>query len=231
MTQWADGTFMNRLSLPAQSALSSRGGWTEYPAGITLLRQGDWDTDVLLLENARSSPRACVKVVVTSEAGDESLLGLRTSGDVIGELASICGAPRTATVTTCTATAVRKFTRGSFDQFLAEWPEAQRELMVMLASRLNWANRCRHEFTQYPVLVRLARMIADVADRFGHATGQGRAVGIQLSQREWGQLIGASEETVRQAMRRLRDHALIENSYRRIVITDVELLRQYEDPA
>lgn len=224
MTPWVDGTFMSRLSPPAQRALSSRGRRTEFPAGVTLLRQGDQDMDVLLLENVRASPRACVKITVTSEAGDESLLGLRTGGDVVGELASVRRAPRSATVTTTTDTAVRRFTPGAFDAFLSEWPEAQRALVAMLGDRLDWANRQRHEFTQYSVSVRLARVIVDTAERFGHPTNYGLATGILLSQREWGQLIGAAEEAVRPAMRHLRRQAMIETGRRRLVITNRELL-------
>jgi len=218
---------MGRLSPTAQHELSSRGRRTEFPLGVTLLRQGDRDMDVLLLENVRAGPRACVKITVTSETGDESLLGLRTSGDVVGELASVRHAPRSATVTTATATAVRRFTSAAFKAFRLTWPEAQDALAATLGDRLTWSNNQRHEFMQYTVSVRLARVIAATAERFGSETHHGLDIGIPLSQREWGQLIGATEEAVRQAMRHLRRQAMIENGRRQLVITNRQLLRQY----
>lgn len=70
-------------------------------------------------------------------------------------------------------------------------------------------------------------MMVELADRFGRAGEHGLVVGVELSQREWGHLIGAGEESVRRAMRRLRDLDLVVPRYRDVTVVDLAGLRRF----
>lgn len=227
---WAPGTFLSRLDAESRDELLSLGKWIEYPAGEVLLRQGAAETHVLVLTTARSSELACVKIVMGARDGHESLLGVRTSGDLIGDMAALSEEPRVATAVTCRPTAVRKLSRDDFLAFRARRPDVQAGITRMLVDRLAQADQQRQEFIRYQVHVRLARAVVDLTDRFGRADGPGLAVGVPLSQREWGQLIGATEESVRSAMRRLRDLNLITTRHCHLTVVDIDRLRLVAHP-
>lgn len=224
---WVPGTFVSRLDSDTREELMSLGRRLEFPAGTVLLRQGSLQTTVLVLTTARSSDLACVKIVLTAEDGHESLLGIRTSGDLIGDMAALSEQPRTATAKTCRPTAVQKIGHGEFTAFLKRRPDAEVGVKRMLVDRLSQADRQRQEFIRYDGPTRLARMMVELADRFGRAGEHGLVVGVELSQREWGHLIGAGEESVRRAMRRLRDLDLVVPRYRDVTVVDLAGLRRF----
>lgn len=227
---WAPGTFVSGLDADSRAELMSLGRFVEYPAGVVLLRQGALQSHVLVLTTARSSDLACVKIVMYGPDGYESLLGIRTSGDLIGEMAALSEGPRRATALTCRPTAVQKISRCEFLAFLKNRPDADAGLKKMLVDRLSEADQQRQEFISHDVPTRLARMIVELADRFGRGGEHGLAVGVELSQREWGQLIGAGEESVRRAMRRLRGLKLITTRQCEVSVVDMVGLRRFAHP-
>jgi hypothetical protein len=101
----------------------------------------------------------------------------------------------------------------------------------MIADRLEWANRRRLDFTAYEVVVRLARVLAELVDVHGVPASDGFELDVRLSQPELGRLIGVSEDAVGQAMRRLKCEGLVVVHYRRVTIVDVHRLRSFADLA
>lgn len=202
-----------------------------YPSGTILLSQGDPSTHVYLLRASRSRTSACVKVTAALKNGSESLLGIRVSGDLVGELAALRNGTRSATVTTCTPTVAHAISRELFLAFLGRHEDAWEAISRMIADRLDWANRRRLEFTGYDVPVRLARVMLELVERHGYQQASGHELGVQLSQAELGKLIGAKPDAVGQAMRQLKSASLLQPHYRGVTITDVDALRIFADPA
>jgi CRP/FNR family transcriptional regulator, cyclic AMP receptor protein len=220
---------MARLTEEARRDLLGLGTSRGYKAGAVLIRQGECTSHLCLLRSAKRQTSACVKVTATLENGNECLLGFSVSGDIVGELASLRGAPRSATVTTCTPAFVHRIPQETFMEFLRCRPGAWPAVGNMIADRLDWANRRRLDFASYDVPVRLARMLVELADRHGFATGDGYELRVWLSQVELGKLISAKEDAARKAMRRLREKNLVRARYRRVVITDLDGLRVFAE--
>lgn len=196
-------------------------------AGQRLMAQGASTDQVLVLRARGSSSPACVKVVGGLENGAEVLLGIRVSGDLVGELAAIRETDRSATVIACSDGAVHRLPKERFLGFLHRNPEAWRLLATMLGDRLDWANQRRLDFAGYPVDQRLARVVVELAERHGHPVDGGVNLGIELTQEELGKLVGAAKESAIKAVRRLRGAGLIRTGYRRIVVADLERLRAF----
>ena len=228
---WPAGTLMARITEEARQDLLMLARPYEYADGTILIRQGDPSTHVCLLRSIRSITPACVKVTATLENGSESLLGIRVSGDLIGELAAVRGVPRSATVTTCTPALVHRIPRDGFMAFLGRHRDGWQAVSHMIADRLDWANRRRLDIAGYEVPVRLARVIVELVSRHGVQTAGGYELGVRLSQAELGKLIGAKEDAVGQAMRRLKDAGLVRSNYRRVTITKMKELREFSDLA
>ena len=98
---WPDGTLMSRLDLCAGEELISLVPGIRYREGSVLINQGARDTWVYLLEPASPGRSACVKVTACLENGQETLLSIGVSGDVVGEQAVLARRERPATVVAC----------------------------------------------------------------------------------------------------------------------------------
>ena len=72
------------------AALLDRGRRRRYPRDSRVFCQGDPSDFVIVILEGR------VKLVVTTEDGDEPLLGVRGPGELVGELAALDPAPRLA---------------------------------------------------------------------------------------------------------------------------------------
>lgn len=94
------------------------------PAGYVLVYEGDWGHEVFVVADGEAR--------VT--AGGRTLAVLGASA-VIGELAVLNPAPRTATVTASTAMRFFVFDRDSFEALLEEFPLIARRTMGNVAAR------------------------------------------------------------------------------------------------
>ncbi|WP_117212103.1 Crp/Fnr family transcriptional regulator [Allorhizocola rhizosphaerae] len=219
--RWPIGTLMHRLPPRARNELLAiLTPAREFKTGEILIRQGDEGLFVYLLRAKREGRPACVKVTAQLDNGSETLLAVRIHGDLVGEMSVLRGVPRNATVTACADTLAYAITKDTFRAYLTRCPEAWAYLYDALAGRLEWSNLRRQEFGSFPVPVRLARVMLDLANRHGIAHPDGLDLGVRLSQMELGLLIGAREDAVSQAMRQLREAGLAAPRYRSVVITD-----------
>jgi CRP/FNR family transcriptional regulator, cyclic AMP receptor protein len=226
--RWPRGTLMSRLDAESAEELLHLANGQAYRPGAVLIRAGAPGTHVYLLQSAQRAHSACVKTTATSESGIETMLGIRASGDVVGELAVLGRTPRTATVTACTALTAYAIPGEIFTAFLDRRPQAWAAVSLMIAERLEWANRRRVDYAGHDATIHIARVIADILDLYGRPSAEGgEELGVSLSQPELGSLVGISKEAVARAIRRLRDKGLVETQYRRIVVCDSVGLRSF----
>jgi CRP/FNR family cyclic AMP-dependent transcriptional regulator len=223
---------ISTLDEDARNELFSLGEPQRHQPGAILLQQGDPRRDhVLLLRSVQSALPACAKVTAILDNGVEALLGVRLSGDLVGEMAALRNIDRSATVTACTPLVAFRIPATTFFMYLNEHPRLWSALAAMMAERLEWANQRRLEFAAFDVPVRLARVLGDLAARHGFAVEGGTDLGIRLSQPELGRLIGAKEAAVNNAVRLLKLNGLLLIHYRQVVITDLEALRVFGSPS
>jgi len=95
------------------------------PAGRMLTREGRTGYEFLVLVDGSAEVRRKNRVV-----------NLLRSGDFLGEIALITGAPRTATVTTTAPSRVLVVTARDFRRLLRETPSMQMKVLEALAARL-----------------------------------------------------------------------------------------------
>lgn len=224
------GSFLTRVGPRAAAELLGLGQRRTYWAGDHLTRQGEPQTEVFLLQTARSGVAACVKVTSVARNGTETLLAIRASGDLVGECAALRDdGTRAATVTACAETVAHVIDNTRFAAYLDDHPGIWRPLAERLVYQLDWANRRQLDFAGYDARVRLVRVIVELADLYGERTPLGVELGVQITQEEWGRLIGARPDTVRPAMRDLKAAGLVTVRYRSLRITDVAALRDLAD--
>jgi CRP/FNR family transcriptional regulator, cyclic AMP receptor protein len=88
-----DASFAPEGSAEMWDAIASRGHEVRFGPGDTLVRQGEQSTHCYAIRSGE------VLVSATTAAGSTVVLGRRNVGSVVGELAALDPAPRSATVT------------------------------------------------------------------------------------------------------------------------------------
>jgi CRP/FNR family transcriptional regulator, cyclic AMP receptor protein len=166
-----------------------------------------------------------VTVATTTREGTNLLLALRGPGDLIGELSTLVGEERTATVTAIDDVRLLVVPYDDFDDLLAIHPQMVATLVRVLVGRVRESDVHRVELEQ-DTDERLGRQLVRLAERFGRAQADGSvAIDLPLTQEELAALTWASRGAVAEALRRLRDDELVQTARRRIVVLDLDRLR------
>lgn len=202
-----------------RSALLARGRQRRYPRDTRVFCAGDHSDFVIVILEGR------VKLVVTTADGDESVLGVRGPGEVVGELAALDSRPRLATAVALEPLTVQALTAEEFRAFIAEHSRTAFALLKMMIGRLRESDRRRVEFGAYDIAGRVARLLAElVTEQQLRARGPAE---VRLSQQEIGDLVGASRESVARALATLRDQRLVATGRRSVTVLELNTLRSF----
>ncbi|TKK89894.1 Crp/Fnr family transcriptional regulator [Herbidospora galbida] len=207
-----------KLTPEEQIDLRARGRTRTWARGEIVFTQGDPSTWVLLVLSGK------VKISAASESGTDVVLAVRGPGAVVGEMASIDGEPRSATVTAVEP--VEGLAIRDFAGFLRENGRVAVLIMRTVTERLRDADRKRIEYGVLDTAVRVANRLVELAERYGEQVPGGVSLELPLSQDELASWVGSSREAVNKALRGLRDRGLIETGRRRVLINDMDGLRR-----
>ncbi|WP_244367901.1 Crp/Fnr family transcriptional regulator [Micromonospora echinofusca] len=211
---------MSRLDEPIRRELLQLGGTRRYAPDEILILEGEEKNDLMLICGGLT------KVTAGLPDGRTALLALRVGGDLIGEMSALNGWPRSATVTACARTEVRRIPKDDFMSFLSRNPDAALDLAAMVSDRHRWSNHRRIDFSSYPVRVRVARIIADLARTHGRWSPNGVVIDVHLTQPDLATICGAAETSVQKALREMRTEELIETDYRKLTVRNLAGLRE-----
>lgn len=197
--------------------LRREGHVRRFRRGQALFTEGDRAERVFLIE------RGWVMISCMSPEGREIVLGLRGSGDIIGELSTLDGEARSATALAVADVDAVVASGAVLTQALDE-PAAARELINVLATRLRDADRKRLQFATLDTLGRVAERLLELSERFGQPTTEGIAVEMPFSQEQLASWCGASREATVKALSALRSLKCISTGRQSLVIHDLSAL-------
>jgi CRP/FNR family cyclic AMP-dependent transcriptional regulator len=212
--------FWASLGPDAASALAARGSLRVFARGQALMHEGQLADRVLLLRSGR------VKVYSTTAAGKEVVLAVRGAGALVGELAAVDEAPRSASIVALERVEAVVLSSEDFRAFLIEHPTAALALLQILSRRLRDADAKRIEFTAFTTIGRVALRIVELAERFGEPSGDAIRVALPLSQEELAGWTGSSLESVGRALQTMRTLGWIETGRRELRILDLDAIRR-----
>jgi CRP/FNR family cyclic AMP-dependent transcriptional regulator len=212
--------FWGKLSSDDQENLESLGTIRSFASESEIIRQDDEARFVLIVRHG------CVKVVARDSSGYQAVLALRYAGDVVGEMAILDGAPRSAGVFTVGEVTALVLRAGDFQDYLREHREVAKLLQACLAARLRESDQLRATATR-PVPARLAGLLLRIAGREGrHAPDGSLVIALPLTQDDLAGLLSVSRRTVARAMQSWRNADLVLTARRSIVIKKAEKLSQ-----
>jgi CRP/FNR family cyclic AMP-dependent transcriptional regulator len=208
------------LSAAPLDAVFRDGRRTRLRPGAVLFSEGDVSNRVVLLLSGR------VKVSTLSEGGEETVLGFRGAGDMLGELSAIDGKEHVASVTVVEPGEAMVVRAEQFIAALEVVPGLSLVLLRSIVGRLRDADQTRSEFTALDVVGRVAHRLVELADEYGKPEDAGIRIGLPISQRELAGWVGASREAVNKALQELQRHGFIAIGRRHITVLDRDGLRR-----
>ena len=207
-------------ALDAEAATALRASMVEsrVPRGDVIFAEGEPGDRMYVILDGK------VKLGQTSVDGRESLLAVLGPGEVFGELSLFDPGPRTATATAVTDVVVIGLGHDNLRPWLAGRPEVAESLLQALAQRLRRTNETLADLVFSDVPGRVAKLLLELADKFGQPGPEGVQVHHDLTQEELAQLVGASRETVNKALADFTQRGWIVVDQREVILLDMERL-------
>jgi CRP-like cAMP-binding protein len=138
-----------------------------------------------------------LKVSMIAPSGAERILAIVGPGAIVGELSTIDGLPRSASVAAVRESELSFISRAAFAAFADENPEVYKHMVTLLAARLRDTDGVVAAGSFLPLKGRVARALHDLSEAFGHDVGQGRIVIRQkVSQSDVAAMAGIARENV-----------------------------------
>lgn len=170
-----------------------------------------------------------VKLSARAASGKNLAFGIIKPGEIFGEIALLDGQERAVDATALDACEILFIDRRDFIPFLADHPDISIRLMTALCARLRRTSQMVED-SALGLSPRLARNLLHLADCHGRpAAGGSLQINLRLSQRELGELIGMSRESVNKQLGRWQRQGLIDVERRSIVIRDLGRFQRMAD--
>lgn len=169
--------------------------------GMVLREQSYKKNEVIFHANEPGSTLFLLKsgvVKITIEAADrrELIVRLLYPPDFFGEMALLDALPRSATVTALEASTALLLDRDVFIALIERVPALMRKMAETLSRRLRKANDLIYSLAFLDAYSKVGRLIINLAQERGHASLQGTALDLHLSQRHLAELTGMARGTI-----------------------------------
>ncbi|MEE2665129.1 MAG: Crp/Fnr family transcriptional regulator [Myxococcota bacterium] len=170
-----------------------------------------------------------LKAVGSSVDGREVVFVVLGPGEVTGEIALIDGKARSATLVAIDRCELLVLGRREFLALLREDSEAAIQLCQVLAAYVRRLSDTVEDAYYHKLPVRLAKKLLVLGREHGEETPDGLRIGVKLSQREIGELVGKTREAVNKQLRSWTDAELLGMADGHLVIRDVDRLEDIAD--
>ena len=216
---WPPRSLVAQLTEPERIALLAAGSPVKFPDDGILVLQGDPGDGLYVLTGGM------VKVTVAAESGTETILAVRSRGDLIGEFAVLDGEPRTATARAVGAVSAIRISRARFNEFGQRYPAAQTTITKSLVAKMRAATERHAAERTWGARERVAQVLYELAEDYGEQAGDGAVViPLPITQSELGELAGVAVSTTERVLGDLRKEGVIATRYRKIAIRDMAFL-------
>ena len=215
--RWTPDSFIATLPDDERLTLLRAGALVRFGDDEVLMLQGDVGDFVYVLTEGK------VKVIVAAESGVETMLAMRSRGDLVGEFALLDSKPRTATARAIGRVTARRVSRADFADFSASFPEAKDQVFAYVLGKMRATTARRAAERVWGARERLAQELYTLATQHGVAGADG-VVRIPITQAELGQLAGVAVSTTERVLKEFRQLAIIATRYGATEVKDMAAL-------
>lgn len=164
--------------------------------------------------------------------GKEIILGIATSGDIIGETEALSDAEyRLSSVEALTDVSLLTISKKNFLFLIDQHPCILKRTYAVLASRTRLLNRLIRYLTFYDVRRKVANLIVDFYYNFGSDEGSLFKIEMKINQSLFANMLGVSRESVSKTLSEFQDEKIIDFQGKYLHIIDKEKLLSICDEA
>ena len=216
--------FLFRGLEPAhRDALVAQARLQHFDAGQTIFLMGSpGDSMMAVLSGS-------VRISLSSAGGREVLLAVLHEGEVFGEIAMLDGKERTADALAATACDLAILRRRDALNFLEKNPKACLRLIEVFCQRMRLTDERIAEVAMLQLPARLAKALLRIIDEKPDSRSRGPLPIIRLSQRELGNLIGATRERVNKCLREWQSRGIVRIEDGQITVLNQSRLEEVAD--
>jgi len=165
-----------------------------------------------------------VRIFTPGPDTHEVTLNILEPGELFGEIALIDGEPRSASAVAIGETRLMHIRRDRFLPLLQANADIGIGLLQILCRRVRWSSALAEDQALLPLSARLAKRLLAIAETAGETTQIGTRLRTRLSQRELGELVGATREAVNRVFADWRKEGLIVNDGGRLTLRNRDAL-------
>jgi CRP-like cAMP-binding protein len=216
--RWPSSSLLSSLDQASRERLLEAGTTTQYRAGQILVREGETSSFVIALLDG------VVKATGVTSEGKQALLAIRVGGDIVGEFAALDDRPRSATLTACGVVVGCVIRQADFLAILKRDPPLAQAVNRSILAKMRSADERRIDFAGYEAPIRLARVLRELATRYGDLSDDQVTISWQLTQPELASLAAVAEPTAQKVLRKLREQGIISTGYRSLTVLNLSEL-------
>ena len=187
--------------------------------GQTLFWKGDEGIALYIVK------RGTIKIVLPSIEGDEIIVTMFSEGDFFGEMALLDGESRSADAVAIEPSEVFILSRNNFLSFLQSNVNAIESILSLLSKRLRRTDDMLEDTCFLNVSARLVKKLIELAESHGQQKDNKILIDLSLTQKELGDMVGATRESINKELKSLREQGLILTEESKIQILDISRLK------
>jgi len=212
--------WLHELPQDAADELRQTAELTRYPQGALIFQPAIAPEHVYLLEFG------LVRIFRESERAEQVTFGYVHPGEVFGECAVFHDKPRESFAAAHESSTVLKLSRPQFKTAIQSRPSIMFAVAKQIEGRFKNVESRVEDLVFRDARSRLAHVILDLSEEFGHADGERTILRIRLTHAELATLIGTSRPTVSIALGELEDEGVLTREDQYIAITNREALHE-----
>jgi CRP-like cAMP-binding protein len=167
-----------------------------------------------------------VKVVFTSEEGEEMILATLQPPDVFGELALIDGGPRSASIQTLEPTAALTLSRATLMDLVARQPQVGEVLLRSVGTLVRRMIAQAGDLVFLDLHGRVAKLLlALIEDPAAHGSDP-VVLDLGMTQSDLAAMVGGSRQSVNQILHLFERRGFLEFEGHKLIVKDLEALRR-----
>jgi CRP/FNR family transcriptional regulator, cyclic AMP receptor protein len=214
---WPDGSFVQQLPAADRAALFDAGTPLRFEDDQILVVQGDAGDFLYVLTSG------LVKVIVGAVSGAQTILAIRSRGDLVGEFALLDDKPRMATARAAGTVTAMKIGGAAFLAITGRSPAAQAAVTKYLLAKMRDATERWSAERIWDARERLAQVLYELGKQHAQPDADGM-IRVPITQSELGELAGVAVSTAERVLKDLRKQGVVSTRYREITIRDMAYL-------
>ena len=209
------------LSTSELEPLAQRFITRKYRADEQIFAQGSPGNSLYIVKSG------LVSIEIIDQTGGAQAIAQYGPGQAFGEFGLLDGLPRSAGAVARERSELMILTRPEFFMYLEKSPDVAINLVVLLSRRLRFAmQRTEDEIIDTaPPLVRLARLLVELVERYGNQQDDDLLLALRLTQGELAGMMGCPRSEAEAALATLREKGLIDTHGLQMTIHDLPGLR------